>query len=100
MTVESGKARLRFDHAGSGLATSDGAPPRGFAVAGADGVFRWARAAIEGDGVTVWNEAVPNPAMVRYGWADNPSCTLTSRGGLPASPFRTDDRPGVTAKNR
>jgi sialate O-acetylesterase len=33
---------------------------------------------------------------VRYAWADNPECNLFNKAGLPASPFRTDDWPGVT----
>jgi sialate O-acetylesterase len=34
---------------------------------------------------------------VRYAWADSPeAANLTSSAGLPASPFRTDSRPGVT----
>ena len=36
------------------------------------------------------------PVAVRYGWADNPDCTLVNREGLPASPFRTDTWPGLT----
>jgi len=34
---------------------------------------------------------------VRYAWADNPEATLGNGEGLPASPFRTDDWPGLTA---
>jgi len=37
---------------------------------------------------------------VRYGWANNPVCNLYNKEGLPASPFRTDDWPGVTVNNR
>jgi sialate O-acetylesterase len=32
----------------------------------------------------------------RYAWADNPLCNLYNQAGLPASPFRTDNWPGVT----
>ena len=34
---------------------------------------------------------------VRYAWADNPEATLINGAGLPASPFRTDDWPAITA---
>jgi sialate O-acetylesterase len=34
---------------------------------------------------------------VRYGWADNPVLNLRDLNGLPVTPFRTDDWPGVTA---
>jgi len=47
----------------------------------------------------VWSEQVKDPAAVRYGWADNPVLTLYNRDGLPATPFRTDDWPGVTINN-
>ena len=97
MTVRDRKVHICFYHAAGGLATGDGSPPKGFAIAGADGVFLWARVSIEGDEVIVVNPSVLEPVMVRYGWADNPACTLTNREGLPASPFRTDCLSGVTA---
>jgi sialate O-acetylesterase len=34
---------------------------------------------------------------VRYGWADNPEVNLYNGAALPASPFRTDDFPMITA---
>jgi sialate O-acetylesterase len=34
---------------------------------------------------------------VRYAWADNPVCNVFDGAGLPLTPFRTDDWPGVTA---
>jgi len=64
----------------------------GFTVAGADGRFVQADAAIRGDRVVVWSDAVPSPVAVRYAWADNPEgSNLFNAEGLPASPFRTDD---------
>ncbi|MBQ4306628.1 MAG: 9-O-acetylesterase, partial [Bacteroidales bacterium] len=69
----------------------------GFQIAGADRVWHWATADIEGDEVIIYSEDVPHPVAVRYGWADNPVCNLFNSAGLPAHPFRTDDWPGVTA---
>jgi sialate O-acetylesterase len=64
---------------------------KGFAVAGADKRFVWARAVIEGaDTVTVWSEEVKQPVAVRYGWANNPEVNLYNSADLPAAPFRTD----------
>lgn len=68
----------------------------GFQIAGADKVWHWAKAAIEGDEVVVWCPEVKRPVAVRYGWADNPVCNLFNSEGLPAYPFRTDDWPGIT----
>jgi sialate O-acetylesterase len=92
MKVEGGRVRLSFKHAGRGL-VARGEKLLGFAVAGEDRKFVWADAKIEDKTVVVWSEAVPHPAAVRYGWADNPECTLYNEEGLPASPFRTDAWP-------
>lgn len=81
--------RVRFAHA-AGLKTSDGAAPRGFAIAGSDKKWRWASARIEGDSVILSNSDVPNPTQVRYGWAENPDVNLYNSTDLPAVPFRTD----------
>jgi sialate O-acetylesterase len=98
-TIEGDKVRIRFEY-GSGLKTIDGGPVKGFAIAGEDHRFVWADARIDGDTVIVSSPTVPKPVAVRYGWADNPIANLYNNAGLPASPFRTDDWPGVTAKNR
>jgi sialate O-acetylesterase len=65
-----------------------------------DRIRLWFQPRIEGDTVVVWSPEVPNPVAVRYAWADNPVCNLYNRAGLPASPFRTDAWPGITASNR
>jgi sialate O-acetylesterase len=95
--IEGDKVRLRFKHIGAGLKTPDGAPLKGFAIAAADHKFVWADARIEGDSIIVWSKDVAQPVAVRYAWADNPACNLYNEEGLPASPFRTDSWPGVTA---
>ncbi len=88
---------LRFLHDEGGLATSDGNLPYGFIVAGKDGTFVPASAEIVGNEVVVSSHKVPDPVAVRYGWAGDPACNLVNGAGLPASPFRTDDWPGITA---
>jgi sialate O-acetylesterase len=93
---EEAAMRVRFETGGTGLMTTDGSAPVGFAVAGADRRWRWAEARIEGDTVLVSSPEVSEPVAVRYGWADNPPNTLRSRAGLPAEPFRTDTWPGMT----
>ena len=71
----------------------------GFAIAGADKKFVWAEAKLDGnDKIVVSSDKVADPAAVRYAWADNPVCNVYSREGLPLTPFRTDDWPGVTAE--
>jgi sialate O-acetylesterase len=44
----------------------------------------------------VWASSVADPVAVRYAWADNPRCNMFSSAGLPLTPFRTDDFPGLT----
>lgn len=95
MKKEAGVLRLHFDHTGSGLVARDGTL-KGFAIAGADSQFVWAEAQIEGETVIVSSPDVPDPVAVRYAWANNPIISLFNQEGLPASPFRTDDWPGVT----
>jgi len=87
---------LHFNHIGGGL-VAQGDDLKGFAIAGQDRKFVWANARIEGDTVVVSSNEVSQPVAVRYAWADNPLCNLYNKAGLPASPFRTDTWPGVTA---
>ena len=97
MTVENGKAILTFNHVATQLYAFDVPEIKGFAIAGKDKKFYWAEAKIVGrNKVEVWSDAVPDPASVRYGWADNPVVNLYDRLGLPVTPFRTDDWPTGT----
>lgn len=95
--VEQSRIRIRFTHLGSGLSARGGDRLKGFVIAGADMKFRPARAVIEDKTVLVSSPEVPHPVAVRYGWAGDPECNLINREGLPASPFRTDDWPAITA---
>ncbi len=80
---------VSFDGVGSGL-VARGGPLQGFAVAGSDGVFRWAEARVEGALVALRCAGVPKPVAARYAWADFPVANLYNLEGLPAAPFRTD----------
>jgi sialate O-acetylesterase len=71
---------------------------RGFAIAGEDRRWVWAKATIDGDTVVCSSPDVAKPVAVRYSWADNPIGNLYNKEGLPACPFRTDNWPGVTDK--
>jgi sialate O-acetylesterase len=89
MKVESNRAILSFTHIGSGL-VAQGGELKGFTIAGADGTFVPAKAAIDGDSVVVSSPEVATPVAVRYGWANAPDVNLFNKEGLPATPFRTD----------
>jgi sialate O-acetylesterase len=86
-----GRVFLEFDHVGSGLVLRDHAEGMsGFEVAGDESVFVPANVRLDGQTIVAWSEAVENPKVVRYAWADNPiGVTLYNAEGLPATPFRT-----------
>ena len=87
--VEGDTIRITFDSA-AGLTTNDGAPVKGFAIAGRDKKFEWAEAQIAGETIVVRSAKVRAPVAVRYAWANNPAVNLYNAAGLPAAPFRTD----------
>jgi len=97
--AKGGKVVLQFDHVGKGLEARDG-ELQGFAICGEDRKFTWAKAEIVGNTVVVSNPEVAKPVAVRYGWADCPVVNLWNKDGLPASPFRTDDFPMITAPKK
>jgi sialate O-acetylesterase len=97
MSVEGNRIYVRFTQIGGGLAAKGDGPVQGFAIAGSDRKFHWADAVIQGDTVMVSSSQVSKPIAVRYAWGDSPECNLFNKEGLPASPFRTDDWPGITA---
>ena len=96
IAINGDKAVISFTQIGGGLTAKGDANGqlKGFAIAGADGRYVWAKARIENNQVVVSSDAVKNSVSVRYAWADNPEgANLYNREGLPASPFRTDKLP-------
>ncbi len=101
MQRQGNKIVLTFDHVDGGFRPFDVKDPRGFSVAGSDRKFVQANAKVAGpDKIEVWSDKISEPVAVRYAWADNPVCNLYSAAGLPTTPFRTDDWPGVTINNK
>ncbi|MBS0260812.1 MAG: sialate O-acetylesterase, partial [Planctomycetes bacterium] len=97
MKKEGNKIILTFDHLDGGWRPFDVPEPRGFVIAGEDKKWVHAKAEIQKDGtVAVSGEGIENPAAVRYGWSNNPVVNMFNGAGLPLTPFRTDDWPGVT----
>ena len=102
MTVEGNKIRLTFKETGGGLTmgvppwTPTGTPPpaptelKGFAIAGDDKKWVWAKAEIDGNALVVSGDGVASPVAVRYDWASCPFGNFYNKEGLPALPFRTD----------
>lgn len=98
--VQDGTIRVTFEQSGVGLKSRDGGALKRFEIAGADKVWKWADAKIDGtDSVIVSSAEVKAPVAVRYAWAANPEgANLMNSDGLPASVFRTDDWDDVEIK--
>ncbi len=109
ITVEGNRVLVKFEGTADGLKVSTLDLPRdqstelrqlmsqetqvrGFAVAGKDGKWAWAKARIiNPTTIEVISADVAEPVSVRYGWADNPVVNLYNSADLPAVPFRSDD---------
>lgn len=99
MEQKGNKIVLTFDHVGGGLDTFDVRSLIGFSIAGEDRKFVHATAKIVGKNqIEVTSKNVAAPVSVRYAWANNPVSNLQNKEGLPLTPFRTDDWPGITAE--
>ena len=91
LEIKGDKAVVKLDCFGSSLRTFDVDEAVGFAVCGNDQAWHWASGKLLGaDRVELTCAEVKNPVAVRYAWANNPVCNLTSLEGLPVTPFRTD----------
>ncbi|WP_276786006.1 sialate O-acetylesterase [Paraprevotella xylaniphila] len=86
-----GKVRISFTIPAIGERFEQNKDIKGFTIAGPDHVFYPAEAYTDGDDVVVYSHYVKVPVAVRYGWADNPECTLRTPGNFPVAPFRTDN---------
>ncbi|MBQ9285620.1 MAG: 9-O-acetylesterase [Bacteroidaceae bacterium] len=92
MSIVGDKAFLVFSlpQGAEGLATNPDI--KGFTIAGPDQKWYKAQARTLTDhSVVVSAPEVAVPIAVRYGWADNPECTLATPEGFDVSPFRTDN---------
>ena len=100
VSFASGKAVLSFTSTGKGLMAKNKYDAlEGFEIAGPDRRFYFARALIKGNQIEVSSDSVTNPVAVRYGWSNAPvDINLYNADGFPASPFRTDNWPGLTDK--
>jgi sialate O-acetylesterase len=85
-----GVATVKFTNAPNGL-SAFGKPLLQFEIAGANKVFRPAKAQVNSGTVVVSAPDVPNPVAVRYAFKDFVVGDLFSTEGLPVSSFRTDD---------
>lgn len=83
---------LRFKHKGSGLISSDGKALTWFSIAGSNGNFVPATAVIIGNKVMVSSPEIKIPKYVRFAWDEKAQPNLFNKEGLPALPFKTNNR--------
>jgi sialate O-acetylesterase len=89
--IEGDKIRISYDHLGQGLAFKHLNKIQGFEIAGADGTWEWADAAIDGDTVLVSHANVKEPSMVRYAFSKySDFANLFNKDGWPAVMFCTE----------
>ena len=92
MNVVGDKAFLAFSLPQGAEGLAPNADIKGFTIAGPD--HKWYKAqarTLTDHSVVVSAPEVAVPIAVRYGWADNPECTLATPEGFDVSPFRTDN---------
>ena len=99
--VEGGTVRVTLEHAeglhvaappwlGPNATTPSITEPASFAVCGADGIWRWAKARIDGTSIILTSEQVANPVAAAFAWARNPQVNVYNAQGLPLLPFVSD----------
>ena len=90
MQISGNEVEVFFKNADDGL--SPWQDIEGFEIAGADGVFKTAKAMLnEGHkSIMVSSSEVPQPVAVRYCFKSFQIGNLKSMRGLPVVPFRTD----------
>ena len=91
--VVGNKVMISFDNTSDGLKLAENESIlRGFAICGADKVYRPAHAKIlHGVRVMVWHDEVSEPKGVTYGYYPIPhNSTFRNRADLPVLPFRFD----------
>lgn len=92
VTCDGNRLAVAFDLCGSHLEPQSAV--QYVAVAGRDGVFRWADSRVEGDLLIAASADVAQPVAIRYAWASNPAgANLRNREGLPAYPFHLEVGP-------
>jgi sialate O-acetylesterase len=102
MEVKGNEMILSFENIGKGLFTPDKyGYIKGFEIAGADGVFYFAKAFIKDNKIILSSPKVSIPLAAHFGWmGDATECNLFNKEGFPAVPFRTDEWKTVTKNEK
>ncbi|MDR3182227.1 MAG: 9-O-acetylesterase [Planctomycetaceae bacterium] len=92
LDINGNTAVVHFKNAKS-LKTRDGKSPDWFEIAGADGGYHKADAAIEGTTIKLTSAAVEKPLAVRFAWNQTAMPNVQNEAGLPLGPFRAGTIP-------
>ncbi len=87
--VSKTRMTLNFDNVPKGFASN--ATPAGFFLSGEKEDWYPAMVKIERDKIILWNDKVPLPKFVRYGFGNTIIGNVSTKEGLPLPPFRTDN---------
>ncbi|MEI7948313.1 MAG: 9-O-acetylesterase, partial [bacterium] len=90
--IEGAKIRITFDCA-EGLKTRDGKAPDWFEMAGQDGQYKAADAAIDGQSVLLSSATIDKPLAARFAWNQIAEPNLVNGLGLPTGAFRCGEMP-------
>lgn len=60
----------------------------GFEIAGTDGIFQPAKAALDGNTLRLTNSTITTPIQVKYIWNNFDTASVYNTDGFPAGPFR------------
>ncbi|MFY0625798.1 MAG: hypothetical protein JXR07_05875 [Reichenbachiella sp.] len=92
--IKGEKVLVKFQDVGNGLKVDNKyGYINGFAIAGSDGKYRWAKAKIVDGAVSVWHPDIKNPVGIQYGWVANAlDANLFSNDNLPVVPFKIDNK--------
>ncbi len=90
LLISGSTATIKLKNAPNGL-TAYGKPLLQFEIAGANKIFRPAKALINSGNIILSSPDVKEPVAVRYAYKDFIMGELFSTEGLPVSSFRTDD---------
>jgi len=104
-TIDDNKIHITFKNVGQGLKVGGspafpasaplvlGNEAKGFAVAGADDKFVWAKATIDNSNtITVSSDSIATPLAVSYGWSNDPDVNIYNSDNFPLGPFRTGSK--------
>ncbi len=64
--------------------------PASFAICGADGEWKWAKARIDGQVIVLTSDEVKAPVAAAFAWAPNPQVNVYNAQNLPLLPFVSD----------